>query len=99
MKSLIINFDNFDYHMRSIDARTVRFCKTFYFNNGTINTRISSHVKQIETNILKQNLNSLCSLTLCYYERQLGHHDNAPKRSDVIPVLLSCEAKMKLILS
>ena len=35
---------NLDYHMRSIDARTVRFCKMFDFNDGTVKMHILSVV-------------------------------------------------------
>ena len=31
-------------HVQRIGARTVRFCKTLYFNDDTIITRISSQV-------------------------------------------------------
>ena len=39
--SLLSPCDNFDYHMRNIDARTGWICQTFYYNAGT-ETHISS---------------------------------------------------------
>ena len=41
-KFLLSPCDNFDYHMRSTDARTAWICQTFYYNGGT-ETHISSH--------------------------------------------------------